>query len=255
MLLNEINNVIVIGAGGTGSFLIPALGRYLFSKDFLGKLTLIDGDSYSTSNINRQNFHLSAIGMNKAEYQAAVLNKYLPAFADHVFFVDDYLSKEEIQELCVEKTVIFNCADNNAIRKYADDAIAQLNDGIHICCGNELLTGQVHVFIRHEGQNVTKSVMEMTPEFNTHNDDRSEMSCQELEALPSGGQIIIANMMSATLALSKFVQIFEDDCFYQQYKCPPAGITWFDIASNGFLDEHKEEVKWNKKKESNLVTA
>ena len=54
--------VAVFGLGGVGSFTVEALARM-----GVGKLTLIDGDEYSESNLNRQLFATEkTLGMPKA---------------------------------------------------------------------------------------------------------------------------------------------------------------------------------------------
>ena len=61
------SHVAVFGLGGVGSYVTEALCR-----TGVGELTLIDGDTVSVSNINRQLYALhSTIGMPKAEAAAA----------------------------------------------------------------------------------------------------------------------------------------------------------------------------------------
>jgi tRNA A37 threonylcarbamoyladenosine dehydratase len=59
-------HVAVFGLGGVGSYAVEALAR-----SGVGELTLVDQDTLSTSNINRQLFALtSTVGMPKAEAAA-----------------------------------------------------------------------------------------------------------------------------------------------------------------------------------------
>ena len=59
--------VVVIGCGGVGSYAVEALARA-----GIGALTVIDGDTVSESNINRQLIALgSTVGQNKAELEKA----------------------------------------------------------------------------------------------------------------------------------------------------------------------------------------
>jgi len=61
------NHVAVFGLGGVGSYAVEALAR-----SGVGELTLIDQDTLSVSNINRQLFALhSTVGLSKAEAAAA----------------------------------------------------------------------------------------------------------------------------------------------------------------------------------------
>lgn len=59
----ENSHICVFGLGGVGSFTVEALAR-----SGVGRLTLVDGDSVSESNINRQLFALkSTVGKMKTE--------------------------------------------------------------------------------------------------------------------------------------------------------------------------------------------
>lgn len=209
MKLTDIKNIIVIGCGGTGSQLIVPLCRYLFSKrdEFIGNIIFVDGDSYSESNRDRQNFNPEFINKNKAEYQALVISKILPEIANRISFIPEYLSKNAVEEIIEENTVVFNCTDNLAIRKYVEDAISELSTGCHICCGNENHSGQVQIHYRDNGESITPSIYDRFPEFNSDNGDRSSMNCQQLSELPSGGQTIISNMMAATIAIALFYKL------------------------------------------------
>ena len=60
------SHVLVAGVGGVGGFVIEALARA-----GVGELTIIDHDSVSASNLNRQIIALnSTVGLNKAEIMA-----------------------------------------------------------------------------------------------------------------------------------------------------------------------------------------
>ena len=70
-------HVIVFGLGGVGSWCAEALAR-----SGVGKLTLVDEDAVSESNINRQLCALgSTIGASKAEAMAARLRDIAPGAA------------------------------------------------------------------------------------------------------------------------------------------------------------------------------
>lgn len=67
MMRLAASHVAVFGLGGVGSWAVEALAR-----GGIGKLTLVDFDTVSESNINRQLFALSStIGLPKAEVAAA----------------------------------------------------------------------------------------------------------------------------------------------------------------------------------------
>lgn len=206
-MINKYYNIIVLGCGGTGSILIPLLARFLYSQQYDGHITLVDGDEYSESNLERQIFGVDHINMNKAEYQGNVVAKHIPSMSDQISIIDKYLSQAEIEDIVDENCVVFNCTDNKAARKFVEDRCLQLENCVHICCGNEMKTGQVQISLRVDGEQVTPSIYDRYPNMNSNDDDRSILSCEELAALPSGGQLICANATSAVLALNCFVSL------------------------------------------------
>jgi molybdopterin/thiamine biosynthesis adenylyltransferase len=220
----NIEKTIIIGAGGTGSILLPSLIRFLRSRNYKNKIIIADGDKYSDSNIDRQTFAITKSGMNKAEYQSGVIVSHIPDMKNQIEFIDKFLSKEDISVLIEEKTLVINCVDNPAARKYVEDYGDVLNNFIHICCGNEESTGQVQISIKKDGKRITPSIYKYSPNFDSTRDDRSGLSCEELANLPSGGQIIAANMMAASLALNYLLQIFDDHVF--------SSATFFNCYTN-----------------------
>ena len=73
------SHVAVFGLGGVGSYAVEALAR-----SGVGELTLIDQDTLSLSNINRQLFALhSTVGLPKAEAAAARCREINPEIMVH----------------------------------------------------------------------------------------------------------------------------------------------------------------------------
>lgn len=78
------SSVIIFGIGGVGSFAFEALCR-----SGVGTLILVDGDTVSESNINRQLIaDISSIGLSKAEVaakRASLINPSCRAISEYVF--------------------------------------------------------------------------------------------------------------------------------------------------------------------------
>lgn len=72
--------IVLIGAGGTGSQVITGLARIHYALRKLGHpgfiLHVIDGDKVSEANIGRQIFSPSDIGKNKAEVLVTRVNTF-----------------------------------------------------------------------------------------------------------------------------------------------------------------------------------
>ena len=70
-------NIMLVGAGGTGSALALSLGRLAYhagSKGMQVDMTFVDHDLVTTKNIGRQCYCPAEIGCNKAECLALRLN-------------------------------------------------------------------------------------------------------------------------------------------------------------------------------------
>lgn len=165
--------IAVIGCGGTGSFLVPALARTIADQKNNEKfgLLLIDGDKVEPKNILRQNFAPSDIGENKARVLA---RRYGTNFGIPITFFDSYLTIANVPSLLtsltgiekrkfssrrvsnfysspITKIVLISCVDNVYCRGLIE-SISQLlievfaNITVHyIDAGNELNFGQVTI--------------------------------------------------------------------------------------------------------------
>ena len=70
--------IIVLGAGGTGGYLIPHLYRIAFANEQRKyRIIICDGDIAEPKNLVRQNFLEQDIGRNKA---AVLAERYAGAF-------------------------------------------------------------------------------------------------------------------------------------------------------------------------------
>lgn len=218
-------NIVIVGCGGTGSWLIDPLMRYLNSLErYDGSIVLCDGDSYSAGNVHRQSFDTDAIGVNKAVHHAELLKARYAHL--NINYVDEYLSAESMDAFD-DHTIFINCTDNHAARKIIEDYVDSLRNSYHICCGNEMTRGQVQISGKNNGWRTMPSIYSKYPEFNTLNGDRSKMSCEELGQLPSGGQVITANFMAASIALNYTVALIQGT---DPYVCQEVG---FNTATNG----------------------
>jgi len=104
-------HVIVIGIGGVGSWVVEALAR-----NALGKLTLIDMDVVSESNINRQLPALSStIGKNKIDVMADRIRDINPLCEVHL--IDEFVSEDNLAEM-IDANVdyVIDCIDSSRVK-------------------------------------------------------------------------------------------------------------------------------------------
>ena len=100
-------DIIVVGIGGTGSFLAPGILRLLDSLPRRIDLTLIDFDRVEQRNLVRQNFLPSELGQYKAEALAKRLSR---EFDRPVAYS---LSMKE----CPHSAIVVGCVDNGMARR------------------------------------------------------------------------------------------------------------------------------------------
>lgn len=195
---------VIVGAGGTGSFLLPIIMRFLNSRqDSEIEVVICDGDKYDEGNVNRQEFAHSKIGMNKAEVQSEMFRRKFPNLS--IFCVPEYLGKENINSVITDGATVFCCVDNHFCRHLISEHCQKLKDVLLISGGNEEFDGNVQAYYRRENKNLNDPIEVRHPEIGRANDgDRSEMSCEQLSQLPSGGQVIFTNATSANIMCNLF---------------------------------------------------
>jgi hypothetical protein len=160
-----MNNVVVVGCGGTGGRLLPMLGQIMSRgqwNDLVPTITLIDGDEVEVKNLTRQNFIVDDVGRNKAECLA---ERYGSAFEIPIVCVPRYFEGSEnftrwlagnVPEsmrrlVCERPTTFFLCVDNMKARFEIIQAIlyATLASDVEhliIDAGNENTYGQTRVY-------------------------------------------------------------------------------------------------------------
>ncbi|MDO8232616.1 molybdopterin-synthase adenylyltransferase MoeB [Citrobacter werkmanii] len=137
--------VLVVGLGGLGC----AATQYLAGAG-VGHLTLLDFDTVSVSNLQRQTLHSDAtVGQPKvlsARDALARINPYIT-----ITPVNALLDDSEIHALIAKHDLVLDCTDNVSIRN-------QLNAGcfsakVTLVSGAAIrMEGQITVFTYHEGE-------------------------------------------------------------------------------------------------------
>jgi len=215
-----MNNIVILGLGGIDSILSNTLSRYLDTKhDLRGvQLLLVDGDDYEFKNNERQEF--VSYG-NKAIVK---YNELKSKFQNISFnYCQEFISEENAENIITENSIVFVGVDNHKTRKLVSEYAKKLNDVIVISGGNDLTDGNVQIFIRKGGLDVTPSLTDYHPEIKDPKDKSPlEMSCEELSV--SAPQLFFTNFMVAAHMCSAFYNIIEK----QNYKISEV---YFDLLS------------------------
>jgi molybdopterin/thiamine biosynthesis adenylyltransferase len=187
-------NIVIIGLGGIGSILCERLARYLtYSADQGAALLLVDGDTYEAKNFERQDF--TRLG-NKAEVKAADLK--LQFFGMNVSSFPAFVNEGSLPHVIKEGDIVFMCVDNHKTRMLVSNYSKNLTDVTLISGGNDLIDGNVQIYIRKDGKDLTPDLCAYHPEI-ANPDDKlpEEMSCEELAE--SEPQLYFTNLGVATI--------------------------------------------------------
>lgn len=198
-----IEKIVVVGLGGIGSFLALVLCRYLNFVSCCKKVVLVDGDRYSRGNLERQNIKSTDETRNKAETQAEHLKNLFGALT--MVAVPEFVTEKNVSEIITEKTIVFLAVDNHATRKIVSDQCKRLQDVVLISGGNELIDGNVQVYLKKNGRSRNPPIEKFHPEIEFPKDrNPAEISCEELARMSGSEQIIFTNLMAACLMLNVF---------------------------------------------------
>jgi tRNA A37 threonylcarbamoyladenosine dehydratase len=108
--------LLVIGLGGTGSFLARHVACLVWLLRNAGKevhLTFVDPDTVEAGNIPRQNFCSAEIGRYKAE---ALAKRYAQAFGIEIGCIPTRFSPDLVHMEWNVLTILVGCVDNATAR-------------------------------------------------------------------------------------------------------------------------------------------
>lgn len=192
-------DIVLIGLGGIGSILCERLARYLvYSAESHVKMLLVDGDEYERKNLERQDF--TRMG-NKAEVKADDLKMQ---FSDlNIGAFPAFINEANLAEVIKEGNVVFLCVDNHKTRMIVSNYCMHLQNVTLISGGNELIDGNVQIYVRENGKDLTPDLCAYHPEIAKPDDKLpEEMSCEELSV--SEPQLYFTNLTVATFMCQAF---------------------------------------------------
>lgn len=240
--------LVMVGCGGTGSWLAPSVARIARVLNESGTETsalFIDPDHIENKNIPRQNFCDAELGHPKAQTLAA---RYSLAWGVETGAVTDHFKAEMIGSRWNRLTVVIGCVDNAAARQEIAKTL-KANSGDsppHVWwldCGNQRESGQVLLgstndprslrsafpldgFCQHLPSPVLQcpDLLEPQPEELSHHN----LSCAEL--VLANAQGLIVNQRVAAEAADYLARLL----IHQNLR---RFATWFDLAS-GSVKNH-----------------
>jgi len=217
-----MERVVIVGLGGIGSNLVEPLCRTLAYANNINtpkRVILIDGKAYKERNRERQRFSSLA---NKAETTCDWLR---PLF--HELTIESkphFVDSSNILALIREKDIVFLGCDNHATRKLFSDHMSMLDDCLLLSGGNELYDGNVQIYERRHGIDVTPPLIFLHPEIETPKDrNPAELSCEQLSEAGEL-QILSVNFTVASLMLNAYVLWCKNDSL-------PYNEIYFDVKT------------------------
>lgn len=112
-------HVVIAGCGGLGTNIAIALTRI-----GVGHLTLIDFDSVELSNLNRQQFKLSQVGMPKVAAMKQNLQEFNPFVT--IDTVQTEVTRDNIPDLFKDADIICEAFDNPAAKALLLDTVSDV---------------------------------------------------------------------------------------------------------------------------------
>ncbi|MFC4523596.1 MULTISPECIES: PRTRC system ThiF family protein [Cupriavidus] len=199
--------VAVVGAGGTGSALLPNLARLHHAMLELGhpggiECTVYDDDTVSETNIGRQGFYPVDVGQHKATLIVSRLNNLMgtrwEAQTRRIGSGDRFVCD-----------MVIGCVDSRAARKAILGAMKRGTGGYYLDCGNESDSGQVILGqVRGKATQRLPHVGDLFPQLLDPKGDKADTapSCSMAEALQK--QSLVINQAIAVQAYNLLWTLF-----------------------------------------------
>lgn len=224
----NIYGIVIVGVGGTGSFVACDLAHYLTAASPSIKrsvsVVLADGDLVENKNRSRQMYFPEDVGRNKADCLAQSIND---AYELEFLSSGSYINTvEDVEKLvgatesqlnsrmgnydCDVVPVILSCVDNIPARKILETYFKSQESCIYIDSGNGFSNGQCIFAVKDEGVVVSPARdfygFQFEEEVSTQK-SREESSCEELNNVAP--QHFVTNRWAANTIISAIFQLLE----------------------------------------------
>jgi hypothetical protein len=121
-----------------------------------------------------------------------------------IFGHNEYVLARNVQMAVQDGSLVFVTVDNHPARALVDQAAARLPNVCMVCAGNEKVDGNVHVFLRRAGKNLTAPLLARHPEIaKAKAGDRAEMGCEDLIS-QGETQLLVTNFLAAAACIAAF---------------------------------------------------
>lgn len=210
--LDGFGRILVIGLGGVGTALLTPLCRYLVYTE-VGReipLILLDGDDFEGRNRERQDFFGAG---NKAQVKAREMRRIFPELSLRA--VPEFVTPQSVSFYIESRDLIFLAVDNHASRRIVSHHCQILDSAVLISGGNEWSDGNVQIYVRRNGEDLTSPLTRFHPEIESATDTTGLFSCDEITS--SGEpQLLFTNFTVASHMLNTFYAVTSGELSYEE---------------------------------------
>ncbi len=214
----ERSRYVLVGLGGIGAQVLRLLVPFLYSRDLQTTVVAADGDTFEHGNRERMLF-------DRLGPKAEVLCEELaPHYGEGVNLlpISRYVTADNVATLVGEGDVVFCQPDNHATRRIVEQRCARLDEVVLISGGNDGVAdgssgtyGNVQLYLRRDGQDVTNAISRFHPEIANPADHLpTEVGCAE--AAVSAPQLLFTNATVAAAMLSSFYALLSGCLEYEE---------------------------------------
>jgi len=209
-LLQRKVKVVVIGAGGTGSQVIPGLVSLHMAMVALGHpggldVTVVDNDAVSEANVGRQNFFLSDVGRHKA---TVLVNRVNMLYGLGWKAQVARLGKDTVSKIWTD--IVIGCVDNREARACI---VRSFRDCYYLDFGNrkndgQCILGELNDYGSKKRIDQLPHAGDLFPEIMdpSKEEDDDTPSCSLAEALQK--QSLFVNRLVASWGLNLLSELF-----------------------------------------------
>lgn len=224
--IGEIANILFVGSGGTGGYIIPSVMRMINSaperKVKRTTVYIADDDIVEEKNISRQNFIFSDIGKYKAEVMST---RYGNLFNVRSKYITERIDKSKLESIFPVTSsyynlvnIIIDSVDNNASRLEIDTFLKkykyrQGSNFYWISSGNSDKDGQV-VISKFDKYRQSKTVVDLWPDAFTKEQLKLDAEREEAANCAINAEVnpqsIAINEMAATIVRNLMYSMIYD---------------------------------------------
>ena len=189
-------NIALVGAGGTGSWLYPALcmDTHTLQKQGITKILVIDRDFVEPGNLSRQNHDPSSVGKSKAKTLTSAWEHVLPEKIETLPVCEWIQEDSNFPDHCV----VIAAVDNHVARNNILEAVDRNPTCSAMLLGNEIESSSA-IWYEPSWKGTSLDPRIRYPEITTDkSDDPRNPHC---DSVSTGGQSASANLLAAALGL------------------------------------------------------